>query len=124
MREDPRLLERVQVNHPPYRLLQVQIFRVAGDADDLVRLILRRPPIILPLEGEELSDGAATAEVVSRHRLAHDRHQRASLVFEREIAPCQQWRAERFEVLRRGPVQRHAPAVLRLFPKPRHVDEP
>ena len=54
MREELRHLERVQVDHPSYRLLQVQVFRVADDADDLVRLILRRPPIVLPLEGEEL----------------------------------------------------------------------
>jgi len=30
-----------EVDHPPYRLLQVQVFGVADDADDLVRLIPR-----------------------------------------------------------------------------------
>src|SRR4029079_11690548 len=78
---------------------QFAVLRVRRDADDLVRLGVAVEPDTAP-------DRAPALEVVARHRFVHDRHARMSLVVEREIASCEEWRTERFEVLRTYPVQR------------------
>ncbi len=65
----------------------------------------------------------AGPEVVSRHRLVHDRHERTAFVFECKVAPGEQRRAERREILRRHPVQRDIAAILGAFRHAVHGDE-
>src|SRR5262249_61588869 len=75
------------------------------------------------VDRELMSQWSVRREVVTRHRLVHNRHARASLILRREVAPGDERRAERFEIPWRHDVQRHAAPLVRILSEPWYRDE-
>ncbi len=62
-----------------------------------------------------LSNGTGAREIVARHRLVDDRHARAALVLEVEIAAGEERSSDGLKVLGRNPIYGNIAAILRPF---------
>src|SRR6516164_3680355 len=78
-----RLLEHMEINCAVGGLANVVELRVSHHTHDFVALVIT-------IEGNALSDWIAIREIVTRHGLIDDGHQRTALVAEVKVAPGQQ----------------------------------